>query len=106
MGKHFGIFMAGIGVGVAVAAWVMNDDEVKNRLKKAYRQVGNDLKVSEIWRRGKQAASGAKDRLKDNLSDAIDNAAATLKDIVHQAGEQLKERATGFNMLRLRKDFQ
>jgi len=90
MGKSFAIFMAGIGVGVAVTAWVNNDGELQNRLKKAAREAGNDLQESEIWRRGKQAASGAKDRLKDNLSDAIDGAAATSKDLAHQAGEQLE----------------
>jgi len=90
MGKSFAIFMAGISVGVAVTVWVTKDADLQNRLKKAVRKTGNDLQESEIWQRGKQAASGAKDRLKDNLNDAIDNAAATSKDLAHQAGEQLE----------------
>jgi hypothetical protein len=91
MGKSFAIFMAGIGVGVAVTAWATNDGELQSRLKKAARDTGKDLRESEIWRRAKQAASGATDRLKDHLNDAIDDAAATSKDLARQAGEQLED---------------
>jgi hypothetical protein len=91
MGKSFAIFMAGIGVGVAVTAWATNDGDLQNRLKKAVRETGKDLQGSELWKRGKQAAGGATDRLKDHLSDAIDDATATSKDLARQAGEQLQD---------------
>jgi hypothetical protein len=89
-GKSVAIVMAGIGIGIAVTAWMTTEGELQKRVKRAVRGTGHDLQESEMWRRGKQAASGAKDRLKNNLNDAIDDAAATSKNIAHQAGEQLE----------------